>query len=141
MSRDAAWAFFWQADRLAALLPGCRSVLEIEPQQRYVAEFEDRIGPYWLHFDMDIRVRETEPPRRIHLQASGRDQRLGVTQDLDLAVTLAAAGPNETVIAIVVEVDFRGKVALLGHFVIRRKMRSVVEEFAANVRRELARPA
>ena len=67
MSRDR----LWQTRRVAACLPGCTAVEEIEPGQRYKAQFADAIGPYKAKFDLDVVVQESTPQERIRLQASG----------------------------------------------------------------------
>ena len=137
-SREQAWELFWQPQRLAKLIPGCSSVEEIEPQQRYKAMFDDSVGPYKLHFDMDVRVVETQPQERITIEANGKDARLGVTQKLALGALLQDQAPGRTRIDVSADLEILGKVATLGQFVIKRKAKSVVEQLARNIERELS---
>lgn len=135
-----AWAFIWDAPRLAGCLPGCVGVEEIEAGKSYRARFEDHVGPYKVQFDLDIQVKETEPLKRVRIQASGRDVRLGVTQRVDLTVTLDEAGAAGTALVVEADVEVLGKVAALGQFVVKRKAQEVVKQFARNIDAEL-RPA
>jgi len=137
---EDAWEFIWEAQRLARCLPGCVGVEEIEKGQSYRARFEDHVGPYKVHFDLDIQVKQTEPLRLVHIQASGRDTHLGVTQRVDLTVELHAVGATGTSLAVEAEVEVLGKVAALGQFVVKRKAQEVFKQFARNIEAEL-RPA
>jgi carbon monoxide dehydrogenase subunit G len=135
-----AWAFIWDAPRLAGCLPGCVGVEEIEPGKLYRARFEDHVGPYKVHFDLNIEVKETQPLERVRIFASGRDPRLGITQRVDLTVELRDAGLAGTALAVEAEVEILGKVATLGQFVVKRKAQEVVRGFTHNIEAEL-RPA
>ena len=132
-----AWAFIWDAPRLAACLPGCVGVEEIQAGNRYKARFEDHVGPYKVHFDLDIEVRETVPLERVRIFASGRDPRLGITQRVDLTVVLTEVEAARTGLAVEAEVEVLGKVATLGQFVVKRKAQEVVKQFAHNIEAEL----
>ncbi len=133
----AAWDFLWQTRRVAACLPGCTAVEEIEPGRRYKARFADAIGPYKAQFDLDVTVQETRPPERIRLQASGQDKRLGASQQVTLEVALRELAPQLTALDVTADVQILGKIAALGQFAIKRKARDVVQQFARNVAAEL----
>ncbi|HEY3117924.1 MAG TPA: SRPBCC domain-containing protein [Chloroflexota bacterium] len=132
-----AWEFIWDTQRLGRCLPGCVSVAEVTPGELYKARFEDHVGPYKVGFDLDIKVLETVPMDRVHIQASGRDPKLGVTQRIDLTVALTDAGEVGTSLAVEAEVEVLGKIATLGQFVIKRKAQDVVKQFAHNIEAEL----
>ncbi len=136
--RSAAWSFLWQTERLAACIPGCEELEEIVRGQSYKAVFADRIGPYQVRFDMTISVVEAVEPERVKLTASGRDARMGVSQKLELTVGLDEPSPAVTGMNVVADVEILGRVATLGQFVIKRKVKSVIEQFTENVRQEMA---
>jgi carbon monoxide dehydrogenase subunit G len=135
-----AWDFIWDAPRLAACLPGCVGVEEVEAGKAYTARFEDHVGPYKVHFDLDIEVKETVPMERVRIFASGRDAKVGVTQRVDLTVNLQEAGAAGTALAVEADVEVLGKVATLGQFVVKRKAQEVIKQFTRNIEAEL-RPA
>jgi len=132
-----AWAFIWDAPRLAGCLPGCVGVEELEPGKQYRARFEDHVGPYKVHFNLDIEVKETVPQKRARIFASGKDPKLGITQRVDLTVNLSEAGAG-TALDVEAEVEILGKVATLGQFVVKRKAQEVVTGFTKNIAAELA---
>lgn len=141
VSQSAAWDFLWQTQRLAACIPGCRSVDELEPGKRYRALFEDSVGPYQVHFDIDVTVETSEPQTSVHLKAFGEDRRIGASQTVDLRVALEPLSASQTRLTIVAEVQLLGKIATLGQFLIKRKVQQVVAAFAVNLRTEVERSA
>ncbi len=132
-----AWDFLWQTERLAACLPGCKSVAVIEPRKTYKAQFEDAIGPYRVSFALDVAVLEAHPPERIRVAASGQDRRLGVTQQVELDVAVRSLGASETILDVAADVQILGKIATLGQFAIKRKAKDIVQRFAQNIAAEL----
>jgi carbon monoxide dehydrogenase subunit G len=140
VSVPEAWAFLWQAQRLAACLPGCVGVDELVPQKQYKAHFEDHVGPYKVKFDLDVTIDDAQPEKSIHLLASGKDARLGISQRVDLSVELRPVDPNRTVLDVNAEVEVLGKVATLGQFVVKRKAAEIVRQFTQNIAAEIAPP-
>lgn len=132
-----AWAFLWQTQRLAGCLPGCVGVAEVDPGRTYKMQFEDRVGPYKVHFDTDITVEETREHEYVRLRGTGQDKMLGASQQIVLAVTLDKRSEHETDLVVVADVEVLGKIATLGQFVIKRKARDVVTRFAQNIQDEL----
>jgi carbon monoxide dehydrogenase subunit G len=136
--RAVAWDFLWQTERLAACLPGCTGVEVVQPDLAYRVQFEDHIGPYRVHFDLQAVVQEALPGERVRLFCSGEDRRLGAAQRVTLDVTLRALEPSATQIDVSAEVEVLGRLAALGQFAIKRKAKDVVRQFAANIQAALA---
>ena len=137
-SRDAAWAFLWQVERVARCIPGCTDVQEVEPRQTYRAVFQDSVGPYKVRFEVDIMLVDIQEPSRIALRASGRDTKLGARQQVTLTLELNELGPSQTELRVSGDVEILGKIATLGQFVIKRKVKTVFEQFGQCVAREVA---
>ena len=137
LSARQAWEFLWQPGRLAGCLPGCTQVEEIEAGRAYKARFEDAIGPYRVHFDLDVVVQESQPHELVRLLATGQDRRLGVSQRVVMAVALHERDEQNTVLDIAADIQILGKVATLGQFAIKRKARDIVQRFARNIQTEL----
>lgn len=138
-SVDAAWDFLWEFERLAACLPGCKDVQEIEPEKRYTARFEDRVGKYTIGFDMDIVVEERRPKSFVRLLCAGQDKRLRTSQHVVLDVELRPGDAGGTCLKAVADVTILGLLATLGQFVVKRKAKEIVQQFAKNIETELAR--
>jgi carbon monoxide dehydrogenase subunit G len=141
VSLDEAWDFLWQTERLAACLPGCKSVEEVEPQKSYKAQVEDRVGLFSVRFDLDVVVQEMKPREYVRLLSTGQDRRLGATQKVVLDVRLKEVGPEETLLGVDADVEILGKIATLGQFVVKRKVKEIVGRFTENVKKELDRRA
>jgi carbon monoxide dehydrogenase subunit G len=132
-----AWDFIWQVERVAACLPGCIGVDEKVAQKSYIAHFQDHVGPYKVAFDLDVEIKDVQPPQSIKLSANGKDPKLGVAQKVDLDVSLREAGPQNTVLDVEADVEVLGKVATLGQFVVKRKAAEIVKQFTRNIAAEL----
>jgi carbon monoxide dehydrogenase subunit G len=73
---------------------------------------------------------------RIKAQASGADNKIGSRMKLDLEVKLREED-NKTILQFVAGVDILGKLAALGHGIIKRKADQVLDEFAQAVKKRL----
>jgi carbon monoxide dehydrogenase subunit G len=137
VSVPEAWDFLWQTERVAACLPGCTGVQEVEAGKTYRAQFEDRIGPYKVRFEMDVIVEDAKPQEWIRVRATGRDKALGASQTAVMQVALREVGPRDTLLDVDADVEVLGKVAALGQFAIKRKAKDIVNQFARNLQAEL----
>ncbi|MBM2812588.1 MAG: hypothetical protein HW416_3347 [Chloroflexi bacterium] len=137
VSVPEAWDFIWQVKRVAACLPGCVGVDEVVPQKSYLAHFQDHVGPYKVAFDLDVEIKDVQLEKSITLHASGKDPKMGISQRVDLAVSLREAGPQNTILDVEADVEVLGKVATLGQFVVKRKAAEIVKQFTQNIGAEL----
>jgi carbon monoxide dehydrogenase subunit G len=98
------------------------------------------VGPFRVHFDLDVVVEASEPKEHVRLVATGQDRRLGASQRVALDVRLKGAGPQETILNVNADVEILGKIATLGQFVVKRKVKEIVSRFTENVRMQLQSP-
>ena len=110
--REKVWQFIWDVDRFIACVPGCKEAKTIEPGKRYTATMVEKA------------------------QASGADNKIGSRMKLDLDVHLREEG-DKTILGFVAGVDILGKLAALGHGIIKRKADQVLDEFAQAVKTKL----
>ena len=134
--REKVWRFIWDVDRFIACVPGCKEAKTIEEGKRYAATMVEKVGPFKVEFPTTIEVLEREELTRIKAQASGADNKIGSRMKLDLDVHLREQG-DKTVLAFVAGVDILGKLAALGHGIIKRKAEQVLDEFAQAVKAKL----
>ena len=135
-SREKVWRFIWDVDRFIACVPGCKEAKTVEEGKRYTATMVEKVGPFKVEFPTNIEVLEREELTRIKAQASGADNKIGSRMKLDLDVQLREQG-NQTVLSFVAGVDILGKLAALGHGIIKRKADQVLDEFAQAVKKKL----
>ncbi|HZP95307.1 MAG TPA: SRPBCC domain-containing protein [Candidatus Limnocylindria bacterium] len=133
---DAAWTVLLDFQRVASWLSVVRDLREVEPRRRYTTVLEDRVGPFAMRADLAIDVAADETARRLHVSGSGEDRQVAsrISATLDLAIV-----PQGDASDVVVNgrYEITGKIATLGAGAIRRKGDKVLEDFFANLTREL----
>jgi carbon monoxide dehydrogenase subunit G len=134
--REKVWNFIWDVDRFIACVPGCKEAKTIESGKLYSATMIEKVGPFRVEFPTTIEVLEREELTRIKAQASGADNKIGSRMKLSLDVKLRDQG-EKTVLGFVAGVDILGKLAALGHGIIKRKADQVLDEFAQAVKKRL----
>ena len=134
--RDKAWDFLWDVDRLISCVPGCEEAATVEAGKLYNARMVARVGPFKVTFPIKIEVLESEPKQRIKARASGSDNKIGSHLKVELDVSLEEKG-SSTLVSFVASVDILGKLATLGHSIIKRKADNDVAAFAQAVKKEL----
>ena len=134
--KQKVWNFIWDVDRFIACVPGCKEAKTIKEGKRYSAIMVEKVGPFKVEFPTTIEVLERDELSRIKAQASGADNKIGSRMKLDLEVKLSGEGDRST-LEFVAGVDILGKLAALGHGIIKRKADQVLDEFAHSVKRQL----
>jgi carbon monoxide dehydrogenase subunit G len=134
--REKVWNFIWDVDRFIACVPGCKEAKTLEAGKRYSATMTEKVGPFKVEFPTTIEVLEREELSHIKAQAAGADNKIGSRMKIDLDVNLRAKDAN-TVLSFVAGVDILGKLAALGHGIIKRKADQVLDEFAQAVKKKL----
>jgi uncharacterized protein len=135
-SREKVWNFIWDVDRFIACVPGCKEAKTLESGKRYTATMIEKVGPFKVEFPTTIEVLEREELSRIKAQASGADNKIGSRMKIELDVNLREQD-GKTVLGFIAGVDILGKLAALGHGIIKRKADQVLDEFAQAVKRRL----
>ena len=134
--REKVWNFIWDVDQFIGCVPGCKEASTVEEGKRYSATMVEKVGPFKVEFPTTIEVLEREELSRIKAQASGADNKIGSRMKLDLEVKLREEN-DKTLLQFVAGVDILGKLAALGHGIIKRKADQVLEEFAQAVKKRL----
>jgi uncharacterized protein len=134
--REKVWNFIWDVDRFIACVPGCKEAKTIEAGKKYSATMVEKVGPFKVEFPTNIEVIEREELSHIKAQASGADNKIGSRMKVDLDVNLREQD-GKTMLAFVANVDVLGKLAALGHGIIKRKADQVLDEFAQAVKKRL----
>src|SRR5947207_2603611 len=131
---DKLWALLWDVPRMVECMPGCAEAKEVVPQQRYTARMIQKVGPIRLSVPLDVEITSSEPPRRLALQAKGRDPAIGA--EISMQVTLEITDrEGATVLAIVAEGRILGTLGSLGDGVIARKAGDMLDEFGVRLRK------
>jgi uncharacterized protein len=134
--REKVWQFIWDVDRFIACVPSCKEAKTVEAGRLYSATMVEKVGPFKVEFPTTIEVLEKEDLKRIKAQASGADNKIGSRMKIELDVNLRERD-NKTLLGFVANVDILGKLAALGHGIIKRKADQVLDEFAQAVKKQL----
>jgi carbon monoxide dehydrogenase subunit G len=135
-SKERVWQFLWDVDRFIACVPVCREAQTVEAGKRYTATMTEKVGPFRVEFPMRIDVIESQELSYIKAQATGNDSKIGSRMKVDLEIRLTGNG-DKTALALIVSVDILGKLATLGHSIIKRRADQVMDEFAQALKRKL----
>jgi hypothetical protein len=138
-SQEEVWRLLRDTRRLAALLPGVESVDAIEASgaEAYQAKASDKIGPFKVALQMEIRVAEEQPPNLLKASLKGADS-MGLNRLTgSLHVSLSPAG-QATLMRFEAEIEVLGKLATLGAVPMRRRATEKFAEFARNIQAQFA---
>ena len=130
----ALWELLWDIRQIVECVPGCVEAKEIEPHRRYAARMTQKVGPITLSLPLAVEVIEAATPRRLVLNAKGRDPAIGADIAMRVTLEIEARG-EESLLRIDAEARILGKLGALGHGVIQRKAEEALEEFGARLQR------
>jgi uncharacterized protein len=134
--KEKVWRFLWDIDRFIACVPGCKEAGTLEAGKSYTATMVEKVGPFRVEFPMRIDVLDSRELSYIKAQASGSDSKIGSRMKVELEVNLTGEG-DQTKLLLGASVDILGKLATLGHSMIKRKADQVMDEFAGNLKQKL----
>ncbi len=134
--KEKVWEFIWDVDRFIACVPGCKEAKTVENGKIYTATMVEKVGPFRVEFPMRIEVEQSEPLSHIKARATGSDSKIGSLMKIDLDVNLKEEGSG-TLLSLVATVDILGKLATLGHSIMKRKANQVMAEFVQELKKNL----
>lgn len=134
--KDVVWAAVTDVERLVSWISVLHSARELRRLSSYTVTLEDRLGPFRLCADLDVRVTDVVEPQRITVRADGEDRQVGSRISIGGTLTLAEM-QQATSLAIIGEYEITGKAASLGSSSIRRKANTIVAEFCTRAIAEL----
>lgn len=134
------WKLLRDTPRLTALLPGVENVrsLHEEGLEAYGAKISDKIGPFKITMNLEVRITETVEPSRLKAAIKGADS-MGLnrmTGSMQVALSATSSG---TQMHFEASIEILGKLATLGAVPIRRRTTQVFTEFAQNIQGEFAK--
>src|SRR5438445_3206060 len=138
-SPEDVWKLLRDTPRLAALLPGVENATPLnEPGvEAYQAKASDKIGPFKVALNMEIRVGETQEALFLKASLKGGDS-IGlnrITGSLRIMLTPASSATRMRFEA---DIEILGTLATLGAVPIRRRATEKFAEFARNVQAQFA---
>ena len=101
---------------------------EIAPLQRYRAVLEDRLGPFKLRADLEIKLTEVIKGVSVTATAAGEDRQVASRIGVEARLAIRPAEPG-TEISLDGHYEVLGRVATLGAGSIRKKADKVLDDF------------
>ena len=134
----ATWSYLLDIANSARCVPGV-DVAAPDGAGRYRGILKARVGPMSLTLQGTVTIQEQAPESgRARFLIEAADRRLGGAVKTDLRMQLTPLSGNETKLSIETDTAFMGRLAELGQPIIRRKAQTVIQQFAQNLRQELA---
>ncbi|MGH9678613.1 MAG: CoxG family protein, partial [Candidatus Acidiferrales bacterium] len=136
---DEVWRLLRDTPRLTGLLPGVESVapMQEDGKESYAARVTDRIGPFKITMNMEVRVTETLEPSLLKAALKGADS-TGLNRMIGSLQVALSSAQTGTQMRFEASIEVLGKLATLGAVPIRRRTTQVFVEFAKNIQREFA---
>lgn len=138
-SPEEVWKLLRDTPRLAALLPGVENVAPLnEPgTEAYQAKAGDRIGPFKVALNMEIRIAEARESSVLKASLKGSDS-IGLNRITGSLQIMLAPASSVTRMKFEADIEILGKVANLGAAPIRRRATEKFAEFARNIQAQFA---
>jgi len=136
-NRDQCWQTITDVSQVASWISIVGDVHENEHLKSYNAVLEDRLGPFRLRADLDIKVSDVVEGHQLHAHAEGEDRQVRSQIMIDGDLRLEA---EDDAIKIIIDGSYEvsGRVATLGSSTINSKAQKTIDEFLENLSRELS---
>ncbi len=135
-SKEALWSLLFDVTRVAALIPGCSDVEEIDPLKQYSALIRQKVGPFKFEMPCEIVVDDYAEQERVCITATGQDKKTSTGALVKLALILGDDAGKVT-IDIDADIQISGKLATLGFPIVKKKCADIFREFDANLHQAL----
>jgi carbon monoxide dehydrogenase subunit G len=139
---DEVWKLLRDTPRLTGLLPGVENVaaLNEEGVEAYAARVSEKVGPFKVTMNIEVRVTEINDPSLLIAAIKGADT-MGlnrITGSVQVALSPASSG---TQMHFEASIEILGKLATLGAVPIRRRTTQAFAEFAQNIQGQFVKGA
>ena len=140
---ESVWKVLRDTPRLAALLPGVESVTPLEEPgaEAYAAVVRDKIGPFKITLNLELRVMQVTDHAFLKASLKGGDAHNlnRVSGTLQAQLSPANGEPaHGSKMRFEASVEVLGKLATLGAVPIKRRTTQIFAEFARNIQAQFA---
>jgi carbon monoxide dehydrogenase subunit G len=123
-------------DTLSRCIPGCERLEQTAPNA-YRARVALVVGPLRAAFDTDLSLTDIEPPESYRIAGSGRAGAVGFGQG-EARVALTEDAEAATLLSYSAGFQVGGRLAQIGSRLVLGATRKLVDEFFANLVREMS---
>jgi len=135
-----AWDLLRDTKRLASLIPGVESIATVDvdagadPQEKHLARVVERIGPFRLTLNLEVRIVQAVEPSLLQAELNGVDVHGQNRISGTLRAELKEIASVLTLLNMDSSVEVTGKLAGLGAAPIRRRANELFAQFAERLR-------
>jgi carbon monoxide dehydrogenase subunit G len=137
---EEVWKLLRNTQRLTSLLPGVENLARLneEDVEAYAASVSEKIGPFKITMNLEVRVTEMIEPSLLKAAIKGADSMAlnRITGSMQVALNSA---PSGTRMHFEASIEILGKLATLGAVPIRRRTTQAFAEFAQNIQEQFAK--
>ncbi|OLZ09044.1 CoxG family protein [Sulfobacillus thermosulfidooxidans] len=138
---DALWEMLTKDfEQVAQCLPG---LLEFtwEENNRYHMQMTVKVGPVAMNFVGQLLLKQIDAANRtLQMESTARDPKMASSTTMNLTIQLKEDGDG-SLIVVDAQVDVRGKAASLGWGMIQPKAKSLMKDFAKNLKGLVTEPS
>lgn len=134
---EQLWVVMVDIARIASCIPGCEQIEEIEKLKSYKAVLKQKIGPFKLEVPAEIVVDDFEEPKFVRARAVGKDKFTGTTLTVSFDVKLQPEGDGGSKLGVDADLQVAGRLASLGHSIIKKKAEENFAKFEEQLKAEL----
>ncbi|WP_053959809.1 CoxG family protein [Sulfobacillus thermosulfidooxidans] len=138
---DTLWEMLTKDfEQVAYCLPGLKEFTG-EDDNRYRMAMMVKVGPVTMNFVGQLVVKVIDASNKIlKMESAARDPKMASSTTMNLTIQLKEDS-NGSLIIVDTEVDVRGKVASLGWGMIQPKAKSLMKDFAKNLKGLVTEPS
>lgn len=133
-----AWGFLIDINQFASCMPGLEKVTQLD-DRTFDGTIGATVGPISGKFTFRATIVESTPPRELVVRTEGTDSVTRSAMNANMTVTLSEPIENRTQLDYHVNVEIKGRLAILGDMVLRATATLLLEEFAQRLRKRLER--
>jgi hypothetical protein len=138
VARQPLWEFLMDVPKVAQSMPGVESVQPID-DTTYQGALKVRVGPISLNLQGKIIVEERDQQNwRASLRAEANDRMAAGAVKGKTSMQLKETSAKETELLVETDVNILGKIGEFGQPIIRKKADQMLQEFVANIKKQLA---
>ena len=147
-TRQDAWNLLRDAKRLADLIPSIENIVPVamdgggDPEaglpEKYLAHVVERVGPFRLSLNLEIRIVEAVESSLLHAELTGADGRGQNRLSGTLRAQFKETTPAATLLSMDSSVEVTGALATLGAAPIRRRANELFAQFTERLQNQFS---
>jgi carbon monoxide dehydrogenase subunit G len=134
------WSVYTDVPKLVTWVTVLDEAKEISHLETYTAVLADRVGPFKLKADLDIKVSEVVPGEHIRVRADGKDRQVASRIMIDAVLSTEPQQGGGTLVRATGSYEVVGIVATMGASMIVTKANKILDEFFGHSVAELGDP-